>query len=118
MFIPPDAHPNVTRQLAACVKDGRLSCDAISHNAFRIKDPAENRSRYVHRASWRVEGDGLLVFEVEANAFLWRMVRSLVGGMIELEASGGGGDEFRAALEARDRSAAGPTAPAAGRKPG
>ncbi len=78
------------------------------------KDPAENRSRYVHRASWRAEGDGILVFEVEANAFLWRMVRSLVGSMIELEASGGGGDEFRAALESRDRSRAGATAPARG----
>ncbi|MBN1242324.1 MAG: tRNA pseudouridine(38-40) synthase TruA [Spirochaetales bacterium] len=78
------------------------------------KDPAENRSRYVHRASWRAEGDGLLVFEVEANAFLWRMVRSLVGSMIELEAAGGGGDEFRAALDARDRARAGATAPARG----
>lgn len=78
------------------------------------KDPAENRSRYVGAASWRVEDDGATVFEIEANAFLWRQVRSLVGSMVEFEGAGGSGEEFAAALAAKDRSRAGMTAPARG----
>ena len=82
------------------------------------RDPSANRSRYVHEASWRWEGPGL-VFTVAANAFLWRMVRSLVGSMLHFEAEAGGSPgRARAlmaeALGARDRSAAGPTAPARG----
>jgi tRNA pseudouridine38-40 synthase len=82
------------------------------------RDKSTNRSRYVHEASWRWEGE-LLVFEVAANAFLWRMVRSLVGSMLHFEAEARGSPEparelMGAALGARDRSAAGPTAPARG----
>ncbi len=82
------------------------------------RDASANRSRYVHEASWRWEGDSL-VFEVAANAFLWRMVRSLVGSMLSFEAgSRGSAERARAAmaeaLAAEDRGAAGPTAPARG----
>jgi tRNA pseudouridine38-40 synthase len=94
------------------------------------KDASANRSRYVHESSFRWEGD-LLVYEVAANAFLWRMVRSLVGSMLHYEAEGsresvaeGSGAATHArdaaarrmaeALVARDRSLAGPTAPARG----
>jgi len=82
------------------------------------RDRSANRSRYVHDASWRWEG-GALLFEVAANAFLWRMVRSLVGSMLHYEAaSRGSPDAARArmadALGSRDRGAAGPTAPACG----
>jgi tRNA pseudouridine38-40 synthase len=91
------------------------------------KDASANRSRYVHESSFRWEGD-LLVYEVAANAFLWRMVRSLVGSMLHYEAEGsraeGGAAATHAreaaarrmaeALAARDRSLAGPTAPARG----
>jgi len=82
------------------------------------RDKATNRSRFVHEASWRWEGD-CLVFEVAANAFLWRMVRSLVGSMLHFEAASGGSRDrasalMAEALEARDRGAAGPTAPARG----
>jgi tRNA pseudouridine38-40 synthase len=99
------------------------------------KDPSANRCRYVHESSFRWEGE-LLVYEVAANAFLWRMVRSLVGSMLHYEAEGsrgsgaegsrGGGAEpsgsgaaaagraMAEALAARDRSLAGPTAPARG----
>jgi tRNA pseudouridine38-40 synthase len=89
-------------------------------------DESANRSRFVHEASFRCEGD-FLVFEVAANAFLWRMVRSLVGSMLhwEDEARRSCGDDLEArrdyavakmreALTARERRLAGPTAPARG----
>jgi tRNA pseudouridine38-40 synthase len=86
------------------------------------KDASANRCRYVHESSFRWEGD-LLVYEVAANAFLWRMVRSLAGSMLHYEAEGSGaaarardaaGSRMAEALAARSRSLAGPTAPARG----
>lgn len=50
-YVPVD----VTRQLATCVKDGRLFCDAITHNDFHIKDPAVNRVKTL-RVTYRENG--------------------------------------------------------------
>lgn len=77
------------------------------------RDESLSRSRFVHEASFRWEGDSL-VFEIAANAFLLRMVRSIVGCILDFEAGGRDGDDFAALLASRDRSAAGPTAPARG----
>lgn len=77
------------------------------------RDVSSNRWRFVHSASWRWDCDSL-VFEIAANAFIWRMVRSLVGSMIGYEAKGGKGEYMREALRSGDRSIAGATAPAHG----
>ncbi|MBL8966717.1 MAG: tRNA pseudouridine(38-40) synthase TruA, partial [Spirochaetaceae bacterium] len=71
------------------------------------KDASLSRHRFVHEAAFRWEGD-LLVFEIAANAFLWRMVRSIVGSLLSYEAEGLGAADFRALVESRDRSLAGP----------
>jgi tRNA pseudouridine38-40 synthase len=73
----------------------------------------ENTVREVFEATWRRDGQ-MLVFRISANAFLFRMVRSLVGS---LRAVGGGKwtvDDFAAALGARDRQRSAPAAPAHG----
>ena len=77
------------------------------------RDPSDNRYRFVQDASWRY-GCGLVVFEISANAFLWRMVRSLVGSMVEYEGEGRDPGWMRDVLDSRDRSRAGATAPACG----
>jgi pseudouridylate synthase I len=92
------------------------------------KDLSASRSRYVHESAWRWEG-GQLVYQVAANAFLWRMVRSLVGSMLhfegqaraalgetasEAELAAETGRLMAQALAAEDRGQAGPTAPARG----
>jgi tRNA pseudouridine38-40 synthase len=77
------------------------------------RDESLSRRRYVHEASFRWDG-GLLVFEIAANAFLLRMVRSIVGSLLFFEADGRGPGDFRALIASKDRSAAGPTAPARG----
>ncbi len=79
------------------------------------KDESANRSRFVSESSFRWEGEAL-VYEIAANAFLWRMVRSLVGSMLayEVAAPGSAAELMDGALAARDRSLAGPTAPARG----
>ena len=81
------------------------------------KDESANRSRFIHESAFRWEGD-MLVYQVAANAFLWRMVRSLVGSMLHYEAQAAApGDtaaRMESALRAKERALAGPTAPARG----
>ncbi len=49
--------------------------------------------------------DTTLVYEVEANGFLRRMVRSMVGGLIAVGRGATSLDDLRAAMAARDRRA-------------
>lgn len=69
-----------------------------------------NTVRRVLRAEWKREG-ALLHFEIEANAFLYQMVRSLVGTLVWVGWGKWGVEDFAAALAACDRSRSGPTAP-------
>ena len=69
--------------------------------------------RTIFSSNWTREGDEL-VYTVRGNGFLHHMVRNLVGtflmrgkGTLTLE-------DLRRILEARERTAAGPTAPASG----
>ena len=61
---------------------------------------------------WR-EGD-LVYFQIEADAFLRGMVRAIVGTALKLQETPDPIHQFQEILDARDRSAAGPSAPAHG----
>jgi tRNA pseudouridine38-40 synthase len=52
-----------------------------------------------------------LYFDIEANAFLYRMVRSIVGTLLQVGQGAMTVEEFAAVLASRDRDRAGPTAP-------
>ncbi len=54
------------------------------------------------------------VFRISGNAFLWRMVRSVLGTLLDTARAGGDRETIRGILESRDREQAGPTAPARG----
>jgi tRNA pseudouridine38-40 synthase len=56
----------------------------------------------------------LLVIGVEGTGFLWHMVRIMVGTLVEVGLGRHTPGQIRTMLEARDRAAAGPTAPAHG----
>lgn len=70
--------------------------------------------REISRAYWRPATDELLEFWIEADAFLRHMNRALVGTMLQVAGGTRSGEDFRALLDGRPRSAAGPTAPAHG----
>lgn len=73
----------------------------------------DNSVRHVIRAEWRRE-DMLLKFIIEANAFLYRMVRSMVGSLCLVGAGDWEVSEFARVFYSADRALAGPTAPPQG----
>ncbi len=85
---------------------------ARSGNCCTDPDPLAS-IRTIHRSTWE-QRDNLLVYTVTGNGFLHHMVRNLVGTFVEA----GRGQIDAAAipqiLAARNRAAAGPTAPARG----
>lgn len=73
--------------------------------------------RTIYSSSWHqhtTENLDLLVYRVRGNGFLHHMVRNLVGTMLDVARGYRLADDIPAILSARDRSLAGPTAPALG----
>lgn len=60
------------------------------------------------------EGPSLIVLEITGNGFLYNMVRIIAGTLIQVGAGRREAGDVAAMLEARDRRAAGPTAPPEG----
>jgi len=78
-------------------------------------DPQPSMTRRVIEAGWhRVpheQTDGLLRFEIRANAFCHQMVRSIVGALVDVGAGRLHAGDIRGVLLARNRAAAGQVAP-------
>jgi tRNA pseudouridine38-40 synthase len=51
------------------------------------------------------------MFDIEANGFLYRMVRTIVGTLLKVGRGAMAVEEFTAVIESRDRDRAGPAAP-------
>ena len=73
----------------------------------------ESSERSVFSSAIR-RADDLLVYSVRGSGFLYRMVRNFVGTLLEVGRGNLQPDEIDNILAARDRRAAGPTAPARG----
>ena len=76
-------------------------------------DEGTNTVRTISRAEWIASGDAWS-FHVRADAFLFRMVRSLVGALVRVGSGALTVERFVALIEARDRSQCPPIAPARG----
>ncbi len=70
--------------------------------------------RTIRRFTVGRSDDGVLEFEVEADGFLYRMVRNLVGFLVDVGRSHRCVEEIPAILASRDRAQAGVAAPAEG----
>jgi tRNA pseudouridine38-40 synthase len=75
----------------------------------------KNNFRRIHssRLVWRPK-PALLIYDVRGNGFLHHMVRNIVGTLIEVGRGALKPSDMPAILTARDRTLAGPTAPAQG----
>jgi tRNA pseudouridine38-40 synthase len=102
----------------------RLSCDpflgthdfsSFCRRPKRTDGVEADLTRRVTEADWDDLGDGVLRFEITANAFCHQMVRSVVGFMVEIGLGRHSVGEISAVLRARDRSlSAGRLAPPQG----
>jgi tRNA pseudouridine38-40 synthase len=83
--------------------------------AFRAADAEPVRSTVRRVLESRLAAEGrLLVYRIEATAFLKHMVRNVIGTLVEVGRGERPADAIPALLAARDRNRAGATAPAHG----
>lgn len=76
-------------------------------------DASDSRVREIRQAVFFSRGPQT-VFRISGNAFLWKMVRSVLGTLIDTARTGGDTERLRGILDSQDREQAGPTAPAHG----
>ena len=92
----------------------RLFRGEMDFTAFAVPgDKSKSRHRYIEGASFFIEGDKL-VFEISANAFLWKMVRSIAGTLLRFDEQGLPSSYLREVIESGNRKLTGPTAPPQG----
>jgi tRNA pseudouridine38-40 synthase len=93
-----------------------ISCLLGEHDfsSFRAAGcDSAHPNRTVYRTTLEQHGE-LLVYTIEATAFLRHMVRNIMGTLVEVGHGERSADSFQHLLELRDRTKAGETAPAQG----
>ncbi len=106
IYYKPDI--NRLNEMASLLR-GEMDCSTFA----AAGDMSVSTNRYIDDAHFFYEGE-TLVFQIEANAFLWKMVRSITGSLIHFEKAGKDAAYFEKVIKSRDRKMAGPTAPAKG----
>ena len=91
------------------------------HDFAAFGKPTQGKStfRHVFQTGWSVECPKsvygrLLVFEITANAFLYRMVRNIVGTLVRVGQGKLPPEAVATLLESKDRAASGPPVPPCG----
>jgi tRNA pseudouridine38-40 synthase len=92
-------------------EEQRVDADALSTPYSLLPTPCFTRT--ILHSTWHQQED-LLIYRITGNGFLHHMVRNLVGTFVEAAAHRISADTIPNILAARNRSAAGPTAPASG----
>lgn len=77
-------------------------------------DQSKSTFRYLENAFFVQTEEDSAYFQIEANAFLWKMVRSIMGSLIFFEKSDKDPSYFKTVLDSHQRKMAGPTAPSQG----
>lgn len=112
------------RRLRAWHQPGPLVVDAMQHaahtllgthdfSAFGTPPKGDNSVRTVYSAHWDV-AEGGLRFTIQADAFLYRMVRRIVGTLVLVGQGRMTVEEFRQILASRDPARAAAPAPPQG----
>lgn len=86
------------------------SIRTVQELSVEVGSIAEQQAPLAHRADARGAGKGIVI-EVEADGFLYNMVRAIVGTLVEVGRGAQPENWPAEVLAARDRTQAGPTAP-------
>ena len=120
--------PDPTRRLYTYFRYGTLDADAMRKAAGALVGPHDFASfkgaggsepgkrgtnRTIYAAEVERDGDEI-VLTITGDGFLYHMVRIIAGTLIEIGAGERRAEEMEEIIEARDRAAAGATAPASG----
>ena len=87
-----------------------------THDFTALSQPNEeipNRVRTIYTSCFYPKA-GFLVYEISGMSFLWKMVRSIIGTLLHYEQQGLNPEAVTELIVSKDRSLAGPTAPAKG----
>ncbi len=80
-----------------------------------IGDKSLSRWRDIYESYWSFEvdrfGSKVLIYTISGNAFLYKMIRSLVGSMLEFAEKGLDATVFKDVMDSHDRKRSGKTAP-------
>jgi tRNA pseudouridine38-40 synthase len=106
-------HISRSLDIGAMTRASRCLLGSHDYLAFGSPPQGHNSVREVMRAAWTHRAPWL-TFDVEANAFLYRMVRMLVGTLLRVGMGSLTPEEFEEILETRDRQRAGPAFAAKG----
>ncbi len=98
---------------AASDPDADERAAEMAGGACEENQSREGNVREIYASSWSRNED-FLIYRVHGNGFLHHMVRNLVGSMLDAGRGQICSGDLPAILAARNRSAAGPTAPARG----
>lgn len=107
-FIHGELDVDLMNKAAAALKEYR---DFTSFS--KLHTQVKTNNCHVMDARWE-EKDHLLVFNIKADRFLRNMVRAIVGTLVDVGRGKIDLDEFKAIIEAKDRSEAGLSVPAQG----
>jgi len=92
---------------SSCVERS-ASCEEKMDSCFRRNDNTQYAIRDTH------DENNWVYVDVEGDSFLYNMVRNIVGTLVEIGAGRWKPEKIKEILEAKNRTAAGPLAPAAG----
>ena len=106
--VPVPGNVDTMRRAAAALV-GRHDFASFQAGGSMLRDT----TRTITRVELR-EAAGELQVEIDGDGFLRHMVRAIVGTLAEIGAGARPADDLARVLAARDRQAAGPTAPASG----
>lgn len=87
--------------------------DFTSFKTFSSQNRDTSNLRTISKLDIAQKGEEIL-FDIEGNGFLYKMVRGMVGSLVEVGRGKFPPEWIREVLEKRDRPAAGPNAPAHG----
>ncbi|HHY36352.1 MAG TPA: tRNA pseudouridine(38-40) synthase TruA, partial [Firmicutes bacterium] len=108
-------HPIYKLQADALQEAGRHLVGTHDFSSFRASGSAVKTSvRCIKRLEWDFSQDPLWHLYIEADGFLYKMVRIIVGTLVEVARGALRPEDVARIRDGRDRNLAGPTAPARG----